>query len=369
MIRISLLYIFFFTLLTTEVKGDCFVKKDLRTDWLIYEDNAYGPFLSRSSLQVNTIYVHLNEHLFKGDRLLIESPNPFSFFLNGELLFDQRTRLSISIDSLATTGNHKSITLLINSKDIDYQSLTTFVISDVPRYSSSNQGPLVRSDNGFKNFIVTSVLCLLILFALLLKLNSKQMSYYFSFYKLFSLRESDDSQAFNKIASSANVLFYFFLSLLIGFVLILLLANLSPPSFLSANLQPRDFFDGILLWLKVSAFIFLLILGKAVVVIIFSMLFEIKDQAGYQFLNFIRVLAISMMMLATLATFYFILWGDGGLFLLGLYKLGIWIMAGWIILAFFKLMRQVHFSMFQLFSYLCATEIIPFLFLFKILYE
>jgi hypothetical protein len=45
-----------------------------------------------------------------------------------------------------------------------------------------------------------------------------------------------------------------------------------------------------------------------------------------------------------------------------------WILVTWVILFFLKLTNRMHYGPFHLFSYICATEIIPVVLLIKVLY-
>ncbi|MDH4057124.1 MAG: DUF4271 domain-containing protein [Cyclobacteriaceae bacterium] len=369
MIRFVLPYLFFCIALFAEARTDFFVKKDLGSEWQVYRDQSYQPYDESSDEDIKVIYLAIMPHLFKHDFLQVEDNKKFSIFINGKLFVDQQTRVKISIDSLTALANQESVLITIYCSGIRDKTLSTLIITDVPQSSIQSQGPLLRQESGFKNFVIVSFLVLVIFFAIMLRLNPKHISHYFSLHRLFSLREGDDSQAYNKVASSANILFYVFLSLLSGFVLTILMNSLSSTySILEADDQ-ITFIQSSSRWLKISVLIFSLLLAKALIVTLFSFLFGISDQSGFQFLNFIRVLGVSFVVIAVPAIFYFILWGEGEDFHLGLYKMLVWIMFAWVILSFLKLMRRVHFSGFQLFSYICATEIIPFLFVVKLLYN
>lgn len=367
MIRgVALLFFYFFILIASAQEG-FFLKKDLQSDWRVFINNSYQPISEND--QPRVIYFFLPVELYKGDNLLIESPDEFAVFINGRMMHENISMLTLPVDSINTVLKEPSIFFSVYCRSgIRQKSLKTLIVSKLPAYSETETGPVPRARETFKNFTVTALLTLVILFAFLLRFNPKQTSDSFSVLKLFSLRESDDSQAFSRIANSANLLVFVFASLATAFVIILLHRGLSQVQTVFFT-QPGSFAGEILHWLQLSAVILGLLLVKAILVSFFAILFDIRDQSGYQFQNFIRFILTLASLLAVAGTFYFIVYGEGGAFRFFLYKALKWMIMLWPLLAVLKLLRRVHFSMFHLFSYICATEIIPFLIVIKILYE
>jgi hypothetical protein len=104
------------------------------------------------------------------------------------------------------------------------------------------------------------------------------------------------------------------------------------------------------------------------VTFVIALLFGTREVAGFHFLNFIRLSLVSVGLLTLVLVFYFLLHGQRvGVYNFLYMTLG-WILTGWIVLFFLKLVNRVRHSVFHLFSYICATEIIPVLVIIKILY-
>jgi hypothetical protein len=72
--------------------------------------------------------------------------------------------------------------------------------------------------------------------------------------------------------------------------------------------------------------------------------------------------------LTVILFFYFVLHGQNENFHVILLKIISWLLVGWMFLIILKLSRRMSHSMFHLFSYICATELIPLLITIKILY-
>ena len=112
-----------------------------------------------------------------------------------------------------------------------------------------------------------------------------------------------------------------------------------------------------------------LLFTKMLVVYIIASLFGVRDTAGFHFFNFIRLLLVILGILTLVLATYYVLHGQQKGFYSFLYELLNWILGGWVILLFIKLANRVQYSVFHLFSYICATEIIPFLLIVKVLNE
>ena len=95
-----------------------------------------------------------------------------------------------------------------------------------------------------------------------------------------------------------------------------------------------------------------------------SLLFGWRDTAGFQFFNFIRGLVVALLLIGTVSILGFSLrFGVDYYFLVKCFFVMLAINA---ILIFFKLLSRESTSAFHLFSYLCATEIMPLLILTKV---
>lgn len=351
----------FFFLTQPVTAQDYFIKKDLQTEWTVFSEGKYRGY--QETDQINAIHILVDPSRYKGDKLMVQSDEKFSVFINDQLWDDQTRKFTLAMDSLPT----KAVVSLYTKERITSQSLRTIITTELPTVALS--GPLDRQGNDAQNFVIAAGLLLIVFFVFILRLNPKLTFHYFSLSKLFSLRESDESQMFARITSSANVLFYLFASLLAGYVIMVMVIGLTPRYKFQHFLTAQSFIDISLRWLQVSSIIVIVFFCKALVITLLSMLFGIRDQAGFQFLGFIRSTLLIAALLAACAAFYFIINGSNEGWYSFLYASLRWIMVGWVILVFLKLIRRAPFSAFHLFSYICATELIPFLIAVKVLYE
>lgn len=337
------------------------VSRDLQQDWFIYSDEAYVKF--SDALVAKSIHFQVKASDGHGDYLKLKATHPFSVFIDQHLMYTDQKNLLISIDSLRQNLSKTSFTVSVYSKSkIERSSLLSqFVriplVASRPYYEK-------RPSAFLANFVLIGAGIILMLLILIIKLNPKLASDYFSVSKIFSLRESEDNIVYTRITSSGNFLFYGFSSLTIAFFLLLLFVLL-PDKLL---IKPSSLAELMRDWLFLSLLVILVFSVKMVVIYLFATLFQLRDVAGMQFFNWTRLFflfvgfSVSLLVISILTRsagtgwINFFYWSAGIILIL------------WIILAFFKIAAKARISPFHLFSYLCATEIIPSLIILKILY-
>ena len=243
---------------------------------------------------------------------------------------------------------------------------TTIQTKSRKNTGQEHENPTFKKETFFRDFVITAVLILFIFLTSTIRLNPRLSSDYFSITKIFSLREyDDDDQLYNRL-TSGNILFYIFTSLILAFFIIVI------NQFIAIGIPAiriDDYLSGLLSWLKVSAIIVGFLFVKMIVIYLVAYLFGIRDASGFHFFNFTRLLLVSVGILTLIIAVYYILHGQQKGFYFFLYEFVGWILFGWIILFFLKLSNRVQHSLFHLFSYICATEIIPFLLIVKVLNE
>jgi hypothetical protein len=365
--RRAALTIFLLATVFTAVCQDRFImKKDLKADWQLFTEESYSAY--NESESVNTIYFPLNANGYKGDHLVVTSDFPFSILINGKLIQDRTTNTFLLIDSLSKIVSTSKLFFAIHQeKDIRRSELSTSVRKkEVVNVAEQAESFSLKKETFFRDFVITIVLILFIFLISTARLNPRLSSDYFSITKIFSLRDTDDDdQLYNRL-TSGNILFYLFTSIVLAFFIMVIgqfkgigLSLLNTDGYLSS----------LLTWLKLSAIIFGFLLAKMIIIFLASSLFGVRDISGFHFFNFTRLLLVSIGILSLVIAVYYILHGQQKGFYFFLYEFLLWILGGWVILLFLKLTNRVERSVFHLFSYICATEIIPFLLIVKVLNE
>ena len=339
--------------------------KDLHNDWLVFQDGQYVPF-ARNDEGLNTIYFKVDAHTFPGMYLTVSSPTAFSVFVNGQLTVQARTSISLNIDSLTTHYATSTLQLAIHQRRIYAEGLNTSIVARelAPAFGET----LIPNFSSFRDFAIIGIMVLLAMIIVIIKLNPKLAADYFSVSKIFSLREAEDGPSKSRITNSINILFYAYSSLMLGYFLMIVYHFLPHEYPTALHFQSTTFQDAILKWAELSLIVLTLFFGKIVMVYGLSYIFGMKEIGSVHFFNWVRLLVGVFGVLTLIVFLYFIMRGTREGFYDFLLHAVAWVFAGWIVLIILKLQRQLQHSMFHLFSYICATELIPFLITVKVLY-
>jgi hypothetical protein len=349
---------------SANAQGNALVR-DLHNDWLIFDNGQYVPYVNTRE-DVTTVYFKLDAAAFSGMRFIVSSPSRFSVFINGQLAVQTQMPVSLNIDSLATRHGASLLQLAIHQRRIHADGLFTAVIA--MKTSPSFGETLAPNYSSFRDFAIIGIMVLLVMIITIIKLNPKLASDYFSISKIFSMREAEDGPSKSRITNSINILFYAYSSLMLGYFLMIVYHFLPHEYPTALFFQPTTFWDAILEWGELSLIVLALFFAKIVMVYGLSYIFGMKEVGSVHFFNWVRLLVGVFGVLTVIVFFYFIMRGTREGFYDFLLHAIAWVFAGWMVLIILKLQRQLQHSMFHLFSYICATELIPFLITVKVLY-
>lgn len=357
----KLLFLFLFPLvLTIGHAQHTEDKQDLRTDWLVHSPNGYTSF--SPDLPTSVIHFPIKIRQGTGALLEIKSSTISSVFINNQLLLSGKTSYSLAVDSLRGVFKTSHFIVSVYISEGNFNKLRTYLV--YPEVGTKLNSLEPAPATFFNDFIVIASILILLLLVFIVRLNSKLASDYFSVTKIFSLHESEDSIVYTRITSSGNFLFYGFSSLTIGFFLFILDFYLLQRHWF----QVTSFQEAMLYWMIVSLVVVLIFVSKMVLILLFATLFNLREVAGMQFFNWVRLLFLSVGILLALAVLTIIVRKESISFF-GFLDVSLgWIIGLWLILAFFKIAVKSKIGLFHLFSYLCATEIIPSLIVLKILF-
>ncbi|HEY9007540.1 DUF4271 domain-containing protein [Ohtaekwangia sp.] len=345
---------------------DLVVKTDLRSQWKIFQQDQYLPFDSAAG-DVSTIYFQLLAAEYSGDFLLIKDSDPVSLFVNGKFAA-QSQQMLLDIDSLSKAFASDKMMVGVRTQGNVTETLVIQVRS-LPAPVKPGEEILYPRSSSFRDFAVVSFTILVIMLITTIRLNPKLASDYFSINKIFSLRESDEAQVYSRITSSSNILFYVFCSLMLAYYLMIIFHFVPEHHTIAFSFQSESFSVAMLQWLKLSGILLGIFFVKIILIYGLTAMFGANEIAGVHFFNWVRMVLIFFGALTIVLSVYFIMHGQQVKFFSLLLKLLSWVLAGWMILIGLKLSNKMGQSMFHLFSYICATELIPFLITLKVLYN
>jgi hypothetical protein len=338
--------------------------KDLQGEWKVFQNDAYEPFQKAGSAR--SIFFNVEVAKFSDDYFSIESFAPYTIFINGQLAESSKGPLRLKIDSLNSIFQGSVWQVSVFQEKIKAGSLKTLIESKVTKNASSIE-PLPTGISSFRDFAIIGVLILMIVLIVIIQLNPKLASDYFSVTKIFSVREGEETQTYSRIASSINILFYVYSSLMLGYYLMIIFHFL--PQYRAAMFfQSSTFWEAVMHWLELSLIVLGLFFVKIVLIYGLSFVFGMGQIGGFHFFNWVRLLLGVFGVLSIVVFLYFISHGQREGFYFFFLSTMAWVLASWIVLIVLKLWRQMDRSLFHLFSYICATELIPFLITLKVLY-
>jgi Domain of unknown function (DUF4271) len=329
---------------------------DLRPQWQVFQDGSYVPFRNQS---VQSIHIALSTKT-RGT-LVIADRNEFSVFVNGRLLWRSTNTVKINADSLLRIGGAARLSIYQQPRVF---SLQTWLV--IPNEMEADTNSL-RPSAHFSNFIQVAVLLLLFFIVGLFRANPQLTFDYLNVIKLFSIQERDEATVTGRIGASLNILYFAFVSFLFA-LLILILFHFSNDRFsLSIYFRDQSTANTIGIWLLLSVVIFVGLMIKLFLIFLFSQLFGLRDTVRFQFFHFVRLLFITGIGVGLLLTGYFVFGTRNASAFAGLLLTAATLVLIGVAFLFMKLLGRTGLPFFHLFSYLCASEIIPLIIVGKVL--
>lgn len=338
--------------------------QDLNEDWLYY-DEEWLPVTDRFD-NYNAIYFKLNV-VSAESHLMIKYPGEFSVFVNKKIYYSATDSLMINIDSLLVKEDVSEPLLAVYAPEVQPARLRTQLYI---KYNPEEEPEITevinvvrRESASYENLAVAAFLFLLVLLVLLKNFYPRNLSTFYDVRKLFSSRDTDEDFLRGRLFSQVNILIMIFQCLVIGLLISILLIYLGA-SFRSGN---NNFPDYMIFWLRCSLYTAGFLLLKFILIRNFTSLYNIYQFSTPHFMSYLRMLTI-IMGLGLLVLYI-------GIFALGwqnsitfeTYLNTILLMLGiGIIFIYFKLLNSASYKNLHLFSYLCATEILPYVVILKV---
>jgi hypothetical protein len=338
------------------------VVKDLRPDWQQYSTDGYVPVVGISA-DLHTVYFPVRASLYKGQYLSVISSEECNLFVNGKLLVSGK-HLHLSLDSLS--ARYADELFFGVHGETSFGDVTTKIVS--PLAPESTDQDIRRPPTFFRDYAIIASAILLLFFLILFKTNPQLTFDYFSFAKIFSVQERNENLLASRITSSENLLFYIFCALLTGFLLSAILYLAGPHFHVERFYGIASLGGAFGAWLRLSLFVLALLAAKLIIVLTFSSLFSFRETISFQFFNFLRFVLFIAVVMAILSLLFFVFKGDQPLFYERLMILALVLLSVGSVMVLIKLLARSPFSFFHLFSYLCASEIIPLVIIIKIFF-
>jgi hypothetical protein len=323
--------------------------KELKSNWLVYSEDKYIPYNNQPS---RTIFFWIDTKLNKHQQLLIDARHNYSLFINNKLVVQKKGKSVLSIDSLS---KHYPFHFFVSI----YSATGVHHVSTRITMPANELNPMKRKGNFFLDFSLLATLALIGSFAIFIQTNPALTFDYLNVRKWFSFQEKDESKFTLRIASSVNLLFYLFGSFFMSLMLIIAFHFAGDQFWLAQAFPIKSTPQAFWQWLLLSAVIFGCFIIKLAWLAMLAALFGFRDTVNFQFFNFMRSILIAITTVAFLCLVYYILGIQSSSYFEYLIFILSAIFVVGIALIYFKLLSRMPFHFFHLFSYLCASEIIP----------
>jgi hypothetical protein len=341
-VRIILSAVFF--LISTHAFATDSVRVDLKQTWLMMDDGKLVPH----SGEGRVAYVNLAE--LGAGVIHLAGRQPFSILLNNRLLANGINQFKMPLNQ---TSNQPGLLTVYSSAGVDH--LTVGYIS------LAKENVFEKKPARVSNALIVIAILVLASFILLIRTNGQAAAEYFNFVKLFSTRSGEDSATTLRITSANNVFYYLFCSALIAVNLYVLYTGTA-----LTGLPLGTVLAGVV---KLLFLAFGVLVIKILLISVLASIFKLTDFGPAQFYNYVRLLLVSFVFCSAVLLVLVMFKADYAVWLM---RLSYFIMGMNIVfigITFLKLMARGGFTVFHLFSYLCASEIIPLIILLNVYFS
>ena len=319
------------------------LRVDLKPIWLSNSENGFVPFNASGNV------VHLPVNEMKGIALEVSSKKPFHIFLNNRLIERDIKKFHRSLEVMQReAGEAGIISILSNSGFADVETVSVQVLEE----------------NGFagrkatvSSFIIMAGVLLAAYFIVLIRTQPSLTLEYLNVSKIFGLRYFEETQHL-RITSVSNIFFYVFSALLAAVVLFVFNRG--------SEVVAMSFGKSLGQVVLVTTILLAVLLIKAVLLKFTAALFGLSDFNSKQFQDFPKTWLISFGICAIMLTVLVMFGADWHAWIRPLEYFVLMVQLVFVVAVYLKLIGHGGFTAFHLFSYLCATEIIPLIILLNV---
>jgi hypothetical protein len=339
---------------------------DLRQEWVYYspENQGFLP-LDEQNLENKVISFKLSDAEFDQFYLsLVVTEKSYLFYGTNLIATLPAGITNFKIDSLRNAVRDGQPFITIYGNKLLPKLITEVRTQPLTLDKVSPYQP-IKFANEFSNFFYLCTTLIFLFFIILKTRFSELADQYLLFQRAFRVKTIDELIYKIPYLRTPNILFIAFISLMLGFV-ILSFMYFYPEQILFLGIHPgvATFWILILNWVEISGLILILTVSKYFLTIAMSSLFSLNI-ANIHFASSQRLLwSFSFILMFLTLIQYFLI----GLVPLAIYLLiillGIMIIQ---MILYLKLSLVTTHTLLYIIVYLCATEIIPLVILYKIL--
>lgn len=368
MLRNNIIALFIFIFAVAGYGQDS-VSVSLKHEWYYYDQikETLLPFVNGVSSKVNIIHLTIDPSQYKNSVLDISARYGTSVFINNRMnyYFSQEKRHTLELSKYLKDEVLK-ITLY-NPSGVAESETRLVQALPIQTFNKTINEVKKRNRTQFNNVLLTAVMTILALYGYSKVKDTDLFKSHFKWERAVSVRNINETLYKTRVLERANLLLLIAHSLGIGLAVFGMIYFFELSDKFGSPLVINEFWRGLSHWLKLSGLIFMALMGKNILITSFAGLFKLNVFRKVHFFNYLRlsILIYAMLLLLLLCNAY-VFPGDD-LFPIIL-NIGLLLMLLRGIIIFIKLLNLRTHRFLHLFSYICATEIIPYILLVKITY-
>lgn len=340
------------------------VLRDLKRDsyFSTGDDTQLLPYIKGIQKDTRKIHIIFDARSFKDSKLYMQLPGGTGVFYDDQIIFtslDRRAEILWAVDSLSKLSHSDTIRLTLYRKKglINY---TAGVVRKGAQFTPISDITISdsRTITFSKDYFLLMIVILFGLYAFLLSRYPKTFGDFVAVSGIFSFRSRDESFNQTRFLYGSTISFLVVHSAMLA-VLVLIYDKYGPEHF---DLYLADDKNIIVRWLLLTLIIYGLIVIKYLLIYYTGQLFNLGKSIKMYFSDFIR-LSIVFYLLVFFAVAAFLIGREYILSQAIKYLISIVLTFYMIrfVIIFFRLRNATGFNILHLFSYLCATEILPIL--------
>ena len=321
----------------------------------------YIPFFKQTGTSTNAISFTIKKEYLNNQWIVITSEQSSSIFLEGKIIhhFQSDTVLFIQL-SETMLGKRYSIYSNNNIEGIGVQLAKSASVSAITSLKIQPKKNLY-----FLNLIVVVLLIILGLFAYIRGAGSEVTSGHFKWIRALSPRTISEALYKTRMLEKGNIQIIIALSLLVGASILSSFHLLGFSSVIGSLFKFTEFLTGFIYWVLISLIVFVGFGIKNLLINGFASLYRFSNIARVHFFNYIRLSSlIFSIFLASICTNIFIFDSDWLVSFSHIILLSLLVIR--VLVLFIKLLNFGTHRILHLFSYICATELIPYIVIVKI---
>lgn len=366
-IKLSVFLIFVTSMHLCFGQQDAFEEIDLRDSWRVFNEKSRTFEAFGTSERKKSVRWHMQFEEEDEGRLEIKAPKESFVLINGKYYCRIDELLIIYTDSLLNEfGTNAFDFTIFRNSGLSVSNLSTVFYKRLDNLVEGTPQDR-RSQGDFLNFFVIVSFLILAFIGILFRRFPRDTLDYFSFQRSLSFKNREETLVSTRPFNRTNILFIILDSGIIAFLLVAFVRLTNGYVYFPFVSAGMNLSQSLLIWIFTTSIVFTSFLLKYLLLSVFIGLFRLGDFRYIQHFNSLRYSLGSFLLIFILLIITYLSFRTEGL---GAYfiftRILVILLIMRIIVIYFKLRDYTSYRNFHLFSYLCGTELIPFILVYKL---